>query len=45
MLTQRIIFEARLALIPDSGHYPVIQQPEAFAETLRTFTEETRDGD
>ncbi|MGB9359035.1 MAG: alpha/beta hydrolase [Acidimicrobiia bacterium] len=44
MLAQRLNPDARLALIPDSSHYPVIEQPGAFTETLRTATNTSQQG-
>lgn len=38
-LVRRLIPGARLAMISDSGHYPFIEQPEAFTRTLRAFIE------
>jgi pimeloyl-ACP methyl ester carboxylesterase len=32
---------ARLAIVPEAGHLPHIEQPEAFARVLRDFLEET----
>lgn len=40
-LAQQLIPDARLTLIPDSGHYPFIEQPEAFTKALRSFIETT----
>ena len=37
-----LIANARLVVIPGSGHYPFIEQPDAFATALRTFITETR---
>lgn len=42
-LARELIPDARLVLIPDSGHCPFIEQPEAFGQALRTFIEATRD--
>jgi pimeloyl-ACP methyl ester carboxylesterase len=36
-----LIADARLVVIPDSGHYPFIEQPTAFATALRSFITET----
>ena len=36
-----LIADARLVVIPDSGHYPFIEQPNAFTTALRTFITET----
>ncbi|NQV05366.1 alpha/beta fold hydrolase [bacterium] len=41
-LAGQLIPDARIAVIPDSGHYPFIEQPEAFTRTLRAFIEDTR---
>ena len=38
-LAQELIPGAALAVIPDSGHYPFIEQPEAFTQALRSFIE------
>ena len=40
-LADRLIPNSRLAVIPDSGHHPFIEQPEAFARALRDFVETT----
>jgi len=40
-LVHQLIPSARLAVIPDSGHYPFIEQPEAFTRTLRAFIDAT----
>jgi pimeloyl-ACP methyl ester carboxylesterase len=32
---------ARLAIVPQAGHFPHIEQPERFARVLRDFLEET----
>lgn len=44
-LAQRLIPGATLAVIPDSGHYPFIEQPEAFTQALRSFVETVAVGD
>jgi proline iminopeptidase len=37
---------SRLVVIPDSGHYPFMEQPEAFATTLRAFVmDASQDGE
>ena len=36
-LVSRLIPDARLTMIPESGHDPFIEQPEAFTRTLRLF--------
>ena len=36
-LVRQLIPESELVVIPDSGHYPFIEQPEIFAEALRRF--------
>lgn len=36
-----LIPKARLAMIPDSGHYPFIEQPIAFSTALSAFVAET----
>ena len=41
-LVQRLITNAELVVIPDSGHYPFIEQPEAFTDALRSFINRTR---
>ena len=41
-LVQRLITSAELVVIPDSGHYPFIEQPEAFTDALRSFINRTR---
>jgi proline iminopeptidase len=41
-LVQRLISDAELIVIPDSGHYPFIEQPEAFTDALRSFINRTR---
>ena len=40
---RRLIPGSRLVVIPDSGHYPFIEQPETFTRTLRAFVMDTRD--
>ncbi len=40
-----LIADARLVVIPDSGHYPFIEQPAAFTAALRTFVTETTPND
>jgi proline iminopeptidase len=40
-LAQRLISGARLVYIPQSGHYPFIEQPEAFTQALRSFIDTT----
>ena len=37
-----LIADARLVVIPDSGHYPFIEQPGTFTTALRAFISETR---
>ena len=37
-----LIADARLVVIPGSGHYPFIEQPDAFTTALRTFVTETK---
>jgi proline iminopeptidase len=39
----QLIPDSRLVVIPDSGHYPFIEQPEAFTGTLRAFVMAARD--
>jgi proline iminopeptidase len=36
-LAHQLIPDSELVVIPDSGHYPFIEQPTIFAETLRRF--------
>jgi pimeloyl-ACP methyl ester carboxylesterase len=36
-----LITDARLVVIPDGGHYPFIEQPDAFTAALRTFVTDT----
>ncbi len=36
-----LIADAQLVVIPDSGHYPFIEQPDAFTAALRTFVTDT----
>ena len=43
-LAQRRIPDAELVRIPGSGHYPFIEQPTVFTQTLRSFVEATRPG-
>jgi proline iminopeptidase len=40
-LAKKLIPGAQLAVIPESGHYPFIEQPQAFTGTLRSFVEAT----
>ncbi len=40
-LVRDLIPHSELAIIPESGHYPFIEQPEAFSEILRRFVDET----
>jgi proline iminopeptidase len=40
-LVQGSITDAELVVIPDSGHYPFIEQPEAFTHVLRSFVDRT----
>lgn len=41
-LVCKLIADARLVVIPESGHYPFIEQPDAFTTALRTSITETR---
>ena len=41
-LVQGLVTDAELVVIPDSGHYPFIEQPEAFTRALRSFVDRTR---
>jgi proline iminopeptidase len=41
-LVQGLIDDAELVIIPDSGHYPFIEQPDAFTRALRSFVNRTR---
>jgi proline iminopeptidase len=36
-LVHELIHESELVIIPNSGHYPFIEQPEAFSQALRRF--------
>jgi proline iminopeptidase len=36
-LLHQLISDSELVVIPDSGHYPFIEQPAIFGETLRRF--------
>jgi proline iminopeptidase len=36
-LVHQLIPDSELVVIPDSGHYPFIEQPAIFAETVRRF--------
>lgn len=40
-LVHQLVPNARLVVIPDSGHYPFIEQPETFSLALRSFINET----
>jgi len=40
-LVHDLIPHSELAVIRESGHYPFIEQPEVFSETLRRFVNET----
>jgi proline iminopeptidase len=40
-LVCKLITDARLVVIPASGHYPFIEQPDAFTTALRAFITET----
>ena len=40
-LVHRLIPHSELVAIRDSGHYPFIEQPKVFSETLRRFVSET----
>lgn len=40
-LIRDLIPHSELAIIRESGHYPFIEQPQAFSETLRRFVEES----
>ena len=40
-LAHDLIPHSELAIIHESGHYPFIEQPEMFSETLRRFVDET----
>ncbi len=40
-LAHRLVPNSKLVVIPDSGHYPFIEQPDAFSKTLRRFITET----
>ena len=35
--TQRAILGAEQTIIPDSGHFPMLEQPAAFVATLKQF--------
>ena len=40
-LVHRLVPNSQLVVIPHSGHYPFIEQPDTFSETLRRFITET----
>ena len=44
-LLQQLIPNAELVIIADSGHYPFIEQPEAFTEAVRRFVARTPSND
>jgi proline iminopeptidase len=40
-LVHRLVSNSKLVVIPDSGHYPFIEQPDAFSKALRRFITRT----